>query len=822
MLQNNPNFVFCTETWLHSQISNSTIYVDGFEIIRKDRNNKRGGGVCVFYQKNLVLTLHDLKDVPNSCEVICFEYGKILFFVLYLPPSTPTEEVNSCFNIIIEKVDDINIKAPYKRICIVGDLNRFPIKFLGNELDLKNIVTQNTRKNSLLDYCLFSKDISSNYSTCVKDPIGSSDHNTIFCYHAEKKPSIKIKKEFLDLRMSNLAAYRQAVFNICWESVYYMTDINEKCNYFTNSLLSSISTIPKFQITMSSTDKQWVTPLCKHLINCRWKAFRENNFSKYEFYKTKVQSEIKKAKRLWYLKCKETVGGMWSFLKKTNVKSAGDIINLKDSGETDKSFADRINYELIKVHSSHSTTIQHNSSIANQTVTFNPLEVENQLLQLKGSKATGSDGLPNSLLRIVSDLIALPLSHIFNSIITHCKFPDIWKTSCIVALPKTNPPSISKLRPISLLPNVSKIFEKLLLQRIMPYFIKEIKKDQHGFMPKSSTISCLIKIQNSTTNYLEIENIKAVSLISFDLRRAFDSLPHSFLLQKLSLILPQNIFHLISDYLLNRFQCVKICDSFSDYLPVKSGVPQGSLLSPFLFNLYINDLDFGKNCTLFKYADDTTLIIPHFNKNISQDIEENITTMRKWCDMNGILLNTDKTQIMTCRKDKTITLHSSHKKEIKILGVTFNDTLKWDNHVQNICKAASKRIHILKTMKHYAPTKDLIIIYKSMIESSLLYGSALYLNPPMHICNQITRIYKRCKKVICIHNCRCIDEPMSRAISQASKLFLKAAADSGHPLHSIIPKRLQFCGKYCQPIAKTNRRKNAFIPTATKIINMLY
>jgi len=674
----------------------------------------------------------------------------------------------------------------------------------------------------MLDFCLFSKDIADKFHIDVIDPIGSSDHNTILCYSLRETVVTRSKNVFLDLRESNIIAFRQAVAKIKWDNLYSLCNVNDKCAFFTDSMLSCMSVIPKYEITNSSADKEWITPLCKHLINCRWRSFRSGDFVKYNYYKYKVKTEIDKAKQLWYTKCKESSRGMWNFVKKSNLKSVADISSLKEDSESNKDFANKINTELSSVHSAYTRDINFAKPLNHQPIHIAPFDIQLKIATLKSRKATGSDGLPNSLLKTVSDLITPPICNLFNSIILDCTFPDLWKISHIIPLPKSKPPLLSKLRPISLLPNISKVFEKLFLEQIMHYFSSSIKDNQYGFMPKSSTSACLINIHNSATLYLEQKNIKAISIISFDLRRAFDSLPHAILIEKLSHIVPHNILIILSDYLINRHQCVKIRNTLSDLLPVKSGVPQGSILSPILFNLYINDLDFGNSCSLFKYADDTSLILPHFDNTIPEDINAKINHMNYWCKENHIHLNTDKTQITTYRKNQTFNLHSMHSKEVKILGVTFCDNLKWDSHIDNIFKIASRRIYILKSLKKFAPRQDLVIIYKAMIESVLLYASPLYVRLPQHLNNKLNSVFKRCHKIICPPSCTCTKTPETRRQEQAVKLFRKAAIDSSNPLHPLIPKKLPNTGKFSQPLSTTDRRKASFIPTTTEIINMLF
>ena len=151
----------------------------------------------------------------------------------------------------------------------------------------------------------------------------------------------------------------------------------------------------------------------------------------------------------------------------------------------------------------------------------------------------------------------------------------------------------------------------------------------------------------------------------------------------------------LSSYLSCRTQRVKIMDFYSQNLFIPSGVPQGAILSPLLFNSFINDLYFGEDCKLFKYADDTTIVIPHYTDSVTTDIECKVNIMEKWCTENSLFLNKAKTQIMTNQKNRKFKLHQNHTKEMRILGVCFNENFKWDSQINRVCKKAAQNIHIL-------------------------------------------------------------------------------------------------------------------------------
>lgn len=388
---------------------------------------------------------------------------------------------------------------------------------------------------------------------------------------------------------------------------------------------------------------------------------------------------------------------------------------------------------------------------------------------------------------------------------------------------KCSPPCIEKLRPISLLPILSKLLEKCVLSKYGPLLYPALRSDQHGYRPNSSTTTCLVKLTELISESLDDKSTTATSIICFDFEKAFDSINHNMLLEKLQPILPNNLCKWIMSYLSQRSQVVKLKDQTSSPISVPSGVPQGGILSPILFNIYINDATANEDNHIFKYADDTSMVIVHKTGDVVAEIDQAISHMQSWSKKNMLKLNVAKTQIMTLAKSKFIPLHPNHSKSIKLLGVTINEQLKWDDQVQDIISKCSKRIYILKRLRPILTKNELKILYTSLIQSLILYACECFPNSPQVLRIKLTRLTKRCHRIICHPDCHCdlLPDPNQSRRKMCVKLYSKAALSQTHPLHCLIPPRLPISKKFRQPPAHTERRKNSFVPFTTELINNL-
>jgi len=789
--------------------------------------------VCFYSKADLKVTKISLTKIPVCFDQLCFICENIVYFIIYIPPNISMTVVRDTFYSLVDELDKIQVKYSNSSLCILGDFNRSPFDILCQNLDLCNIVTDCTRKDAILDIVLISKTIKDDLSTRVCCPLGKSDHSSVLAFNNSRtNPPIKTSRSFLDLRESNINKFLYDLSNVDWNQLYDQADVDQKVYFFESSVKKAMDTIPKCTVTFSKNDKRWITPLVKHLINQRWAAFAKRDWPIFNHLKEKIKKEIERAKRIWANKSKEHRAGAWNIVNNLKMKKDTNLSVLKQNGESDQSLADRINRELAKNFTTQSISQAEESPNKNFLPDYKFIIKEEDVLisitKIKPHKSCGPDQIPNVLIQKAAFPLFLPLCHIFNTIATSNHFPIAWKLASVCPIPKTKPPNIEKLRPISLLSTASKVFEKLLLSQINSFILPHIKSDQFGFMPGSSTTSCLIHIQDIITSLLDRPNISAVTVISFDLRRAFDSIPHSILINKLTSILPRNICDLISSYLSHRHQQVKIGHTFSNRLPVLSGVPQGSILSPILFNIFINDLSFGNDCHLFKYADDTTIILPHFLSSsptiATNDIKMKVIKMESWCNEHKITLNVAKTQVMTIKKQRNFTHNFPSQSQIKILGVLFNHNLKWDAHISTVVKKASRQIYLLKQLKPLLTKKELVAIYNGSIQSILNYASSLYITLPEHLSQKINKIAKRCHSLICGFNCKCpiIKLPHEIRAIHAKKLYLKAASNRSHPLNPLIPSTLKNTGKYLQVPIRSERRLKAFIPTTTKLLNNVY
>ena len=362
-----------------------------------------------------------------------------------------------------------------------------------------------------------------------------------------------------------------------------------------------------------------------------------------------------------------------------------------------------------------------------------PLEIYTIITNLKNTSSTGQDQIAVKPLKIVAQWIAPVLSILINHTFANGIFPDQLKVAKITPIHKSGDKTLlSNYRPISLLNTFSKIYEKAFLNRLYSFLNKNniIQSNQFGFRKNHSTQSALISFIDMLTEKLD-NNEYAVALF-IDLSKAFDTVDHQILLNKLfkyGIRGKANDF--VKSYLNNRMQYVDLNGTTSELRKIECGVPQGSILGPVLFILYVNDMHCCSHLLkLFLFADDTTILYSAKNvTDLYKIINNELKKLTIWFEQNKLSLNISKTTYMLFKNHKLplelpILLLNDNQiplvQHTKFLGVEIDNKLNWANHIKIIENKLSSILFIIKKIRHKLNTKTALKLYDNQFSTNLL------------------------------------------------------------------------------------------------------
>jgi len=367
-------------------------------------------------------------------------------------------------------------------------------------------------------------------------------------------------------------------------------------------------------------------------------------------------------------------------------------------------------------------------------LSFNPVSdsfISKQIDKLSSKKATGHDGISAKLLKYSKPSVIKPITAMVNLSFESSIFPDSLKIAQVAPVHKKNS-TLDKgnYRPVSILPIMSKIFERSINTQLTEFFDNHFNPYLSAFRSGYGCQSTLLKIIEDWKKSLD--DNKFVAAILMDLSKAFDCLPHDLMLLKLGCYgVSEQALGLIKDYLSNRKQCVKLGSHASNLKAIYKGVPQGSILGPVLFNIFINDIfSFVNKCDLYNYADDNTLSYSDSNvENLVQNLESDSQSLIQWFSDNHMQANPDKFQAIALgkkSKDHNLTFNVNGSNipcddDVKLLGVTIDFRLKFDIHISNICKKASRQLNVLKRIGKHLCKLGKLNIYYSFILSNFNY-----------------------------------------------------------------------------------------------------
>jgi len=794
MKESNADVGLVAESWFTSKISDNDVAIPGFNLFRRDRFKRKGGGVCIYIRDSFDCTRYHTSD---KFEVIWLRicHCHVHYFVAccYHPPRSQYDPALFVLE-LCKTIDDIVDHEASPVIVVTGDFNQLCLDCLEHDYGLAQIVTVSTHGDNILDKVYTNRpDV---FSAKVHKSLIKTKHMAVVAapdfYLDHLTQYSRIAVNVFDQREHHIDKLRYVIANIDWSSVTMESEISVMYSLFVSQLSGTIHAhLPMNVVRLGPRDPPFITPLIKHLLRKRNRLRRRGKRVDADSLAEKINALIiaersrsmdklanATPKQLWQAvgrRTKVNCANATSHPLLNNVDAVNDYfasISFSDNSKPCPPVHDLVDESLsdLVVHS---------------------YEIEPILSKIKPT-APGLDGLPSWLFNKCSVELATIVAHIFTRSLSEGIVPNQWKCSLVTPVPKVAKPcQLSDFRPISVTPILSRVLEKMIVKRwLFPSIPPAAIKDQFAFKPTGSTTCALVYFMHHVTKLLETNSYVRCLLVDFS--KAFDVVDHGILFTKLQqLNLPSPILSWLSSFLTGRTQQVKSGHQISAPRPINRGIVQGSGVGPMLFVVLESDLNLISVINLiFKYADDNNLIVPQFTDvELATEFEQILT----WAKDNCMILNLNKTkEIVFYRPSARQSLPSSltgieQVATAKLLGITFSQTLSFDEHARTILSICSQRMYLLKCLKSQGlPARELSTVFNAIVVSRFLYAipawggflSAFWIA-------KIDALLSKCVRY------GYIDQAKMRSflelVAKADKKLFASIVHPGHCLNYILP-----------------------------------
>ena len=718
----------------------------------------------------------EIKDKNNK---------KLILGIIYRPPNQELcidrelSELLMDISNVHESVfiGDFNLPCTHWGEPLLQNSGRFLYDSL-LESSLNQLVSEPTRGNNILDL-LLTTDANIIKNLTISDLLSSSDHLSLefdVAFNSDIKQS---SVNLIDFAKSNLDGLREALATHNWSNLYEKSNVDDAWTHFLREFnnVSARFVYHKEKRQNNSTKPKWWNASIGRCINSKRrnsKLFKETGNVNYKYAWKKLRREskklIKSSKRKMESeiinKIKNNPKEFYSYInnKKISKSSIGPILDSERNEVTSDDFAQA---EILNNYFSSVFTIEDCSDIPTpmpmvdpnmqfNNITVTECDILEQLRTIKSSSSPGPDAIHPRILKEIGISILNPLKFIFNLSLTSGQVPASWKCANVTPIFKKGDKSLpSNYRPISLTSIFCRLLEKIIKVKLTNYLESNniITDSQHGFRSKRSCLTNLLDFFNDIINIYDAS--RCVDVIYFDFQKAFDKVPRERLLVKLkSHGIHGNVLNWINSWLSGRQQRVVINGTASKNLPVTSGVPQGSVLGPTLFSIYINDLDTGIKNTLTKFADDTKLGGNVLTESDRESMQRDIDILLDWANKWLMDFNASKCKTLHIGRTNFKKNYAMRDTPItstcveKDLGVLISDDLKSTKQSIESVNKANKILGLIGRAFEIKSERAILNLYSSLVRPHLEYCVQFWSPSLRKDISRIERVQRRATKMI--------------------------------------------------------------------------
>jgi hypothetical protein len=762
-LKHLPIAIACQEVWKpHS----SQLFLPNYQTcttFERPGNNNVGGGVGIFVKQGISyqkICTHAFKPHTFEAQFIYLPLFKTVVGNVYKPPQTPTD---TFMQEMKTSLDEIKAQVPNCDIVIGGDFN---INFLSAEsidfvefMDnqgLRQLIRQPTRVTSscttLIDNIFTT---AQTFHDCGVVATDISDHfGTFFRFIDPKETQSKHTINTRSTKPENIRRLKNLLSEVSWEALNHLDNPTKKFYEIFNSAFDLACPISSKKPNRNSIRYEpWMTQGLMISRKRKNKLIHSKTLStETKKYRNIYNRLVRTAKKLHFINLmKSNFRNPKKIWEETNAFINRDkkrdrcISELNtDSGLTScpKKMAMTLNEYFNKIGSSLANKINkgknsHLEFLNNPKSTkfsFHPVtktEIGKIVSNMDAKNSTGIDNLSNKIMKEIWPQISTAITIIINDCLTREYFPQEWKTAKICAIyKKGDPTDKNNYRPIALLCCLSKVLEKCVDTQVRSYMNRHgyFYTHQYGFR---AGYQCPHAILKFCSEILESRNIKAPIVSLFlDIRKAFDSMSFNILFDKLEYYgIPPKFF---KSYLTNRMHFTEVQGARSTKARQKIGVPQGSVLGPLLFTIFMNDIQGVSTMTKVLYADDTVLLKSSNDiTSLERMCNSQLELVSAWYIKNGLTLAAEKTTYMLFNSGGPINIYIQGEQlkqveNFKYLGVIIDSKLNWKSHINSVCTKVKQNSFLLAKVKYILPPRLKLWLYNAIVKPYIDYSCTVW------------------------------------------------------------------------------------------------